>query len=35
MAINYLPAEEPDAREVVQLIRDTGRKAWRCRGLFE
>lgn len=27
VAINYLPAEEPDAREVVQLIRDTGRKA--------
>jgi len=27
VAINYLPAEEPDAREVVQLIRDAGRKA--------
>lgn len=27
VAINYLPAEEPDAREVVQLIRAEGRKA--------
>jgi len=27
VAINYLPAEEPDAREVLQLIRDAGRKA--------
>ncbi len=27
VAINYLPAEEPDAREVVELIRATGRKA--------
>ena len=27
VAIKYLPAEEPDAREVVQLIRDAGRKA--------
>lgn len=27
VAINYLPAEEPDAREVVKLIRDAGRKA--------
>lgn len=27
VAINYLPAEESDAREVVQLIRDSGRKA--------
>lgn len=27
VAINYLPAEEPDAREVVQLIRDAGRNA--------
>lgn len=26
MAINYLPAEEPDAREVIQLIRAEGRK---------
>jgi NAD(P)-dependent dehydrogenase (short-subunit alcohol dehydrogenase family) len=27
VAINYLPAEEPDAIEVIQLIRDAGRKA--------
>ena len=27
VAINYLPVEEPDAREVVQLIRAEGRKA--------
>lgn len=27
VAINYLPAEEPDAREVVALIRDAGQKA--------
>jgi NAD(P)-dependent dehydrogenase (short-subunit alcohol dehydrogenase family) len=27
VAINYLPAEEEDAREVVQLIREAGRKA--------
>jgi NAD(P)-dependent dehydrogenase (short-subunit alcohol dehydrogenase family) len=27
VAFNYLPAEEPDAKEVVQLIRDAGRKA--------
>ncbi len=27
VAINYLPAEEPDAREVVQLIREAGRNA--------
>jgi NAD(P)-dependent dehydrogenase (short-subunit alcohol dehydrogenase family) len=27
VAINYLPAEEPDAREVVQLVRQAGRKA--------
>lgn len=27
VAINYLPAEEPDAREVVQLIQEAGRKA--------
>jgi NAD(P)-dependent dehydrogenase (short-subunit alcohol dehydrogenase family) len=26
VAINYLPAEEPDAREVVELIRSAGRK---------
>jgi len=27
VAINYLPAEEPDAREVVDIIRAAGRKA--------
>jgi NAD(P)-dependent dehydrogenase (short-subunit alcohol dehydrogenase family) len=27
VAINYLPAEEPDAREVVELVRAAGRKA--------
>ena len=27
VAINYLPAEEPDAREVVDLIKKAGRKA--------
>jgi NAD(P)-dependent dehydrogenase (short-subunit alcohol dehydrogenase family) len=27
VAINYLPAEEPDAREVVELIQAAGRKA--------
>lgn len=27
VAINYLPREEPDAREVVELIRKAGRKA--------
>jgi NAD(P)-dependent dehydrogenase (short-subunit alcohol dehydrogenase family) len=27
VAISYLPAEEPDAREVVQLIQNAGRKA--------
>ena len=27
VAINYLPAEEPDAREVVDLIKAAGRKA--------
>ncbi|WP_294311703.1 SDR family oxidoreductase [uncultured Chryseobacterium sp.] len=27
VAINYLPEEEPDAKEVVALIRQTGRKA--------
>jgi NAD(P)-dependent dehydrogenase (short-subunit alcohol dehydrogenase family) len=26
VAINYLPAEEPDAREVIQIIKDAGRK---------
>ncbi|MBW0005790.1 MAG: SDR family oxidoreductase [Hyphomicrobiales bacterium] len=27
VAINYLPSEEPDAREVIELIRQAGRKA--------
>src|SRR5207253_1338207 len=27
VAINYLPAEEPDAREVLDLLREAGRKA--------
>jgi NAD(P)-dependent dehydrogenase (short-subunit alcohol dehydrogenase family) len=27
VAINYLPAEEPDAKEVIELIRKAGRKA--------
>ncbi|MBN8899530.1 MAG: SDR family NAD(P)-dependent oxidoreductase, partial [Rhodospirillales bacterium] len=27
VAFNYLPVEEPDAREVVRLIQDAGRKA--------
>ncbi len=27
VAINYLPAEEPDAREVIALIRSAGQKA--------
>jgi NAD(P)-dependent dehydrogenase (short-subunit alcohol dehydrogenase family) len=27
VAINYLPAEEPDAKEVARLIREAGRKA--------
>jgi NAD(P)-dependent dehydrogenase (short-subunit alcohol dehydrogenase family) len=27
VAINYLPAEEPDGREVIQLIKDSGRVA--------
>ena len=45
VAINYLPAEEPDAQEVAQLIREAGRKAATipgnitnpefCRGLVE
>ena len=32
VAINYLPEEEPDAREVVGLIRRTGRKAVSISG---
>ena len=45
VAINYLPSEEPDAREVVDLIRAAGRKAVPlagdlrdvsfCRGLVD
>ncbi|HVO48192.1 MAG TPA: SDR family oxidoreductase [Steroidobacteraceae bacterium] len=45
VAINYFPTEEPDAREVIQLIRDAGRKAVAlpgdlrdesfCRGMVE
>ena len=45
VAINYLPEEEADAREVIQLIRDAGRKAVAipgdlrsaefCRGLIQ
>src|SRR5205807_6600210 len=27
VAINYFPTEEPDAREVIELIRQAGRKA--------
>lgn len=32
VAINYLPVEEPDAREVVELIRAEGRKAVAIAG---
>jgi NAD(P)-dependent dehydrogenase (short-subunit alcohol dehydrogenase family) len=32
VAINYLPAEEPDAREVIQLIRDAGRLGFSIPG---
>jgi NAD(P)-dependent dehydrogenase (short-subunit alcohol dehydrogenase family) len=32
VAISYLPAEEPDAQEVVALIRQTGRKALALPG---
>ncbi len=32
VAINYLPAEEEDAREVVRLIQDAGRKAVAIAG---
>jgi NAD(P)-dependent dehydrogenase (short-subunit alcohol dehydrogenase family) len=32
VAIGYLPAEEPDAREVIQLIRAAGRKALALPG---
>jgi hypothetical protein len=32
VAINYLPAEEPDAKEVVEMIRAAGRKALAIPG---
>jgi NAD(P)-dependent dehydrogenase (short-subunit alcohol dehydrogenase family) len=32
VAINYLPAEESDAREVIQLIKDAGRRAFPIPG---
>jgi len=32
VAINYLPAEEPDAKEVVELIQAAGRKAVKIPG---
>ncbi len=32
VAINYLPAEEPDAREVLQLIKDAGRRGFPIPG---
>src|SRR4051812_46769847 len=32
VAINYLPAEEPDAREVIQLIEQAGRKGLAIPG---
>ena len=32
VAINYLPAEEPDAREVIQLIKDAGRRGFPIPG---
>jgi NAD(P)-dependent dehydrogenase (short-subunit alcohol dehydrogenase family) len=32
VAINYLPDEEPDAREVAQLVEEAGRKAVRIPG---
>jgi NAD(P)-dependent dehydrogenase (short-subunit alcohol dehydrogenase family) len=32
VAINYLPAEEPDAHEVIQLIEDAGRRALAIPG---
>jgi len=32
VAFNYLPAEEPDAREVVELIQAAGRKAYPLPG---
>lgn len=32
VAINYLPAEEPDARDVIRLIRGEGRRAFAIPG---
>jgi NAD(P)-dependent dehydrogenase (short-subunit alcohol dehydrogenase family) len=32
VAINHLPGEEPDAREVLQLIKDAGRKGFSIPG---
>src|SRR3569832_70475 len=32
VAINYFPSEEPDAREVIQLIKDAGRTALAIPG---
>jgi len=32
VAINYLPSEEPDAREVIQLIRDAGQRGFPIPG---
>ena len=32
VAINYLPAEEPDAREVIQLIKEAGRQGFPIPG---
>jgi NAD(P)-dependent dehydrogenase (short-subunit alcohol dehydrogenase family) len=32
VAINYLPVEEPDAREVIQLIKDAGQKGFAIPG---
>ena len=35
VAINYLPAEESDAKEVIQLIKEAGRNGVRSRGTYE
>lgn len=35
VALNYLPAEEPDAREVVDLIREPGGRRLRFQETFE
>ena len=34
VAINYLPAEESDAREVIQLIREADRQGWHLAALL-